>query len=279
MCGLGALSQNKSFSILVKEWSTFFVEVGIQHLVYFDEMKVSKVPDGRKKDLIIYRKWWLGVGTKLKFKDKLNSNPSTQFKHYSGPPRVVTAGELRPVKYLIDSYINDCEIESSPSSQEELMLKGKSLSEQLITTINREEQKEENLAIKNLKLIIQQLQNGGSTEEKSLELIIASIQESRIQAQENRMKIIENMFGTEDIGDRGEQDEVTMAANNDLLLTQEAAKKTTPLLCQLGVPIKKSLIQILLKEIVSLSKAFPHEQLLSYTHWNGQESNLLSVPI
>ena len=276
MCGLGSLSQNKSFSILVQEWSTFFVEVGIQHLVYFDEMKVSKVPDGRQDNFVMYRKWWLGVGTKSKFRNKLNSNPSTQFKHYSGPPRVVKAGELRPVKYLVDSYINDCEIEASSSQQ--LMLNGKkSFSEKLITNINAEEKMEQNLAMKNLKLILQQLQNGGTTEEKSIELIIASIQESRIQAQENRMKIIDNMFASEDIGDRGEN-EVMMTAD-DLLLSVEAAKKKAPLLCQLGAPIKKSLIQVLLKEIVSLSNAFPHEQLLSYTHWNGQESNLLSVPI
>ena len=168
-----------------REWHRLLIEFGIKEVVYFDKMKVSKVPD-RNGKYVEYKQWWIGVGCSSKFKKQLQSNPSTQFKHYTSPPRIAKTSAVREVKYLLDSYHNDSQDRDDDHTTSSSFYSSQNTTrERLIGKINEEEEMEQNKSIQNLTFILQQLEDGMTTKEKSIELIIASIQESRLQAQQH----------------------------------------------------------------------------------------------
>jgi hypothetical protein len=272
LSGLATMPKNGIIRILPKEWNRFLIEFGIKEVVYFDKMKVTNIPD-RNGNYFESKQWWIGVGCSSKFKKQFQSNPSSQFKHYSTPPRIKKSSAIRQVKYLIDSYHYNCEDNENDDSR--TTASSSKTSDRLIAKINEEEDIEQNKSIKNLTFILQQLEGGATTKEKSIELIIASIQESRLQAQQRRMKLIEEAFNQE----QHQGGNSVTSEEDEVLLSEEETKIKAPFLHQFRIPIKKSTIQIVLKEIVAVSNAFPKKKLLSYTHWNGQRSNLMSIPI
>ena len=67
--------------------------------MYFDKQEVSNVPANSNSSsvdstltndnkFIIYKGYWLGLGTTYKFTKKVKSNPSSQFDYYEKPPRI-----------------------------------------------------------------------------------------------------------------------------------------------------------------------------------------------
>ena len=202
MTGLGRISRG-SLSSNKKEWGSFLIEYGIEG-AYFDKMKVSTIPNG-KGGYCMYRQMWIGVGDSSKFKDVV-TNPKTQFKYYEIPPRISKAVTLRELKYHIEYESSDEEIDESPT-----------MAQQFINEFNAKEDELQTKSYNNLEEILQLMDKGLNTQTQTLDLIIASIQESKMEAQKQRIDLIEMMF-TGDFDAR-------VSSNNYIINNEEEAQK------------------------------------------------------
>ena len=255
MTGLGRISRG-SLSSNKKEWGSFLIEYGIEG-AYFDKMKVSTIPNG-KGGYCMYRQMWIGVGDSSKFKDVV-TNPKTQFKYYEIPPRISKAVTLRELKYHIEYESSDEEIDESPT-----------MAQQFINEFNAKEDELQTKSYNNLEEILQLMDKGLNTQTQTLDLIIASIQESKMEAQKQRIDLIETMFA-------GDVD-ARVSSNDYIINNEEEAQKKVPFMTQLGIPLTKNSISMLLKEINTLNRINEDTNLLQYMNWLGKPITMVSIP-
>ena len=77
-----------------------------------------------------------------------------------------------------------------------------------------------------------------------------------------------------------EEESVVQCNDKQELINDDQNKlRKVPALAQLQIPLKPSVIKVIIKEVIILSNQFPNYNLLSYTNWGGSISQLLNIPL
>jgi hypothetical protein len=131
-------------------------------------------------------------------------------------------------------------------------------------------------AAMNLNLFLDDYKNGKRSREETSKVIIALIVESIQQSEKEQQHCLLNIVKNSQTDKHDENQECN---KSELVKDKDKKMKVAPFLTQFGIPLHKEILSICLKEIVQVSKAFPKENIMSYTNWKGNKTNVVTILI
>jgi hypothetical protein len=73
--------------------------------------------------------------------------------------------------------------------------------------------------------------------------------------------------------------DVDQRDEEELIQSENTKFMKVPAMAFLDIPLKPTIVQLLLREIVLLHNLFPKKNLMQYENWKGKISNSISIPV
>ena len=270
-----------------KEWENFIVQyLGGGRNIYFDKMKVSNVQNGgsvgSRSETVTYQGWWIGFGDmkSCKLSGGRKPNPSSQFAHYTRPPRVKGmkrhVNELKQIlTIIVEHRLALASIETTDDELESIEENNKKFKVQTSKNVMDELRRE---SVSNFSYFLDGYKDGQQNKEQATTALYAAMEEMLIRIQKDKINWIKRMKMVS-IGENENIDFSKEEKEEEELLNDEEEKlKKVPALTQLGIPLIPSVLRVVLKEIVQLSNQFEKEDLLSFQNWKGEQVSMIQIP-
>ena len=261
-------------------FKTYLTVSGLDDL-YFDRYKCN-VPSasisGGVSTHTIYRGLWIGVGDHF---IHYNANPSEQFSHRTNPPRLSSkyrslTRQLRTAIQIIreewDEGYHDKE------AGEEIQNKQFTV-ENFNTALEVGKKQATTASVQNMSSYLDEFKDGKLSKDDMLEILKKTVLESINQIEKKRLETIKEMFRSPQINEEQSTTTNEEEEEHELITTQEQKFRVVPGLARLGVPLQRSILQVIVRELSILSNKFPKEGILTYSTFNGVEHSLLQLPV
>ena len=272
MTGIGLLrivekDGKRLLQVMRNEWSRFLIGLGLSDIVYFDKMKVSKVPmDGIDSTtaFMYYHGHWLGMGTMDMFSQS-PTTPSTQFGYFKNPPRISTKVYSQKLYELamITRKMTEDDATGGDSSDETNGRKGDSAD---IEFDSRDEETTSTLAAaENMSQFLDDYKFGRRSKEDTTTIIIEVIKESIKEGRKKELEAFVDKVST--VVGTGDE---TNNTKEELFLSDELKQKKAPAMTRLGIPLIPDVLRLIMREIVQVSNEFQDKKIMEYRNWRGR---------
>ena len=263
--------------IEIKETSlkSLLISCGLEHL-YCDRFKVSinnLYTSGGKPE--VYRGIWIGVGEKEK-----HLTPSIQFNVGRNRPRLSAKKRRlsRQLKTAIQIMMEEDEEERivTLDNEEDYDEKNSKQSQHhqypRIEMIDDKQQKKiaTSASVLNVSSYLDDFKVGKVSKEDISDLLTKALLEAIDEIEKTQIDVIQSTFGNP---------EETTEQENELLKSNDEKVKVVPGMTRLGIPIQRSILRVIVRELSVLSNLFPNEGIFTYSSFKGVEHSLLQVPV
>jgi len=261
-------------------FKTYLTVSGLDDL-YFDRYKCN-VPSasisGGVSTHAIYRGLWIGVGDHF---IHYNANPSEQFSHRTNPPRLSSkyrslTRQLRTAIQIIreewDEGYHDKEAGEDIQNKQFTV-------ESFNTALEVGKKQATTASVQNMSSYLDEFKDGKLSKDDMLEILKKTVLESINQIEKKRLETIKEMFRSPQINEEQSTTTNEEEEEHELITTQEQKFRVVPGLARLGVPLQRSILQVIVRELSILSNKFPKEGILTYSTFNGVEHSLLQLPV
>ena len=110
---------------------------------------------------------------------------------------------------------------------------------------------------------------GRRSKEDTIKITLEALNESMDDILKKRRAIFIDKVVTDD--DQRDEEELIQSENTKFM--------KVPAMVFLDIPLKPTIVQLLLREIVLLHNLFPKKNLMQYENWKGKVSNSISIPV
>jgi hypothetical protein len=280
MTGIGLIKivekEGKKIQHVIKnEWTRFLIEFGLSGTVYFDQMKVSKVPtDGidATTAFITYRGHWLGMGTMDMFQSP--TTPSSQFGFFQKPPRLSNKShsqKLYELTMVVRKMKEDAATggnsgdESSGQCRDSADIEFGSTDESMTLA-----------AAENMSQFLDDYKFGRRSKEETTMIIIEAIKESIYEDRKKQLEVfIDKVVNTGVV----DGDDTNSKKEEELFVDDETKRKKAPAMTRLGIPLIPDVLRLIMREIAQISNEFADKKIMEYRNWRGRVTNTVQVPV
>ena len=124
-------------------------------------------------------------------------------------------------------------------------------------------------SVENLSLFLDDHKYGRRSKEGTIKIIVEALNESI----DNILKKRHATFIDKAVTDVDQRDE------EELIQSENTKFMKVPAMAFLDIPLKPTIVQLLLREIVLLHNLFLKKNLMQYENWKGKVSNSISIPV
>ena len=212
-----------------------------------------------------YKGLWLGMGHN---DNGIVSNPSSQFKYFSRPPRI-NEKIYRQLQFELGCVLDSLKEENYDDDGDDDDIDGDN-DGAIASLINqrRQSQLEE---VTNLGVFLDELVKGKKTMAETERIITAALNETIRNAERKRNSALKKLLSTTAGCNFDETNDESVSSPTELSM------KLAPFLFLYKIPLQPDVLSLLLKEIMQVSKTLHQKDVLTFTMWNGKSTTIVPV--